>query len=441
MLDFAIDEMSELGSPSGGAVPAAERRAALTTFARFPALVPQPRLRHDFATLRYDELAWTSGRMRVAALPQSRRARAVVPEGTDVPALAVENAGGIVHAGSTYLQPTTQRGDTRVVLSSLADAASAVPQRVAAIRGRIARVAGDRFVALATAFQNCGAYVDIPPGVSLDAPLVLLWTGAPGSAQAIFPQTIVRVGAGSNVTFVERHVGNVDALLCGTVEIEVEPGAHVDYVVVQEIDDGARVLMSRGARCAQGASIAWHVAELGGALVRSTFATHLRGADARVETRVLSYPRGFAQVDVHVSCAHEATRTASATLSRGAASERGVGRFFGHVRIPRRAGGTTATMRADGLVLSRDAYIEAVPTLDIATNDVAAAHAATIGSLDEEQLFYVRTRGIARGAAERMLALAFFEPLIVRFPSDALRDEIRTALDALLDEIPETFTA
>lgn len=72
---------------------------------------------------------------------------------------------------------------------------------------------------------------------------------------------------------------------------------------------------------------------------------------------------------------------------------------------------------------------------------MAAAHAATIGSLDEEQLFYVRTRGIARGAAERMLALAFFEPLIVRFPSDALRDEIRTALDALLDEIPETFTA
>ena len=96
-------------------------------------------------------------------------------------------------------------------------------------------------------------------------------------------------------------------------------------------------------------------------------------------------------------------------------------------------------MRDDALVLSRDAYLEATPVLDIAANDVGAEHAATVGALDEEELFYVQSRGIARGRAERMIALAFFEPAIVRFPSDALRDEIRTALDAQLDEVPATF--
>jgi Fe-S cluster assembly scaffold protein SufB len=77
--------------------------------------------------------------------------------------------------------------------------------------------------------------------------------------------------------------------------------------------------------------------------------------------------------------------------------------------------------------------------LEIAAHDVKAFHAATVGSLDEEQLFYVATRGIARGRAERMIALAFFEPAIARFPGEALRDEVRTALDGRLDDLPETF--
>jgi Fe-S cluster assembly protein SufD len=90
-------------------------------------------------------------------------------------------------------------------------------------------------------------------------------------------------------------------------------------------------------------------------------------------------------------------------------------------------------------LLSRDAYLEAIPALDIGSNDVSASHAATVGALDEEELFYVQSRGIARGRAERMIALAFFEPAIARFPGEALRDEVRTALDAELDDVPETF--
>lgn len=86
----------------------------------------------------------------------------------DAPALAVDNAGGIVHAGSAYLQPVTTRGDACVTLAALGDAVRAVPERVGAVRGRIARVADDRFVALATAFQNCGACVDVPPGIALE---------------------------------------------------------------------------------------------------------------------------------------------------------------------------------------------------------------------------------------------------------------------------------
>jgi Fe-S cluster assembly protein SufD len=124
---------------------------------------------------------------------------------------------------------------------------------------------------------------------------------------------------------------------------------------------------------------------------------------------------------------------------RAVATERGQGIARGTIAIRPDTHRCDASFRADALVLSRDAYLEAVPALDIASNDVAAHHAATVGALDEEELFYVQSRGIARGRAERMIALAFYEPAIARFPSEALRDEVRTALDVALDDIPETF--
>ncbi len=84
-----------------------------------------------------------------------------------------------------------------------------------------------------------------------------------------------------------------------------------------------------------------------------------------------------------------------------------------------------------------DAHIDSIPALEIAANDVRAFHGATVGSIDEEQLFYAQSRGIARGEAERMIALGFFEPAVTRFPGEALRNEIRTALDGKLDEATE----
>lgn len=439
-LEIALDELEEIGSSSGGAVPVAERRAALATYldvarVRVPRHV---RLRHDYDDLGFDDLAWSSGRARVATLPQTHAMPARGSSG-DAPSLAVENSGGIVHVGSTYLQPNAIRGDERLTIAALADVARDGQARD--IRGQIARARDDRFIALATAFQNCGAYVEVPAGVAIDAPVQIVFTGAPGAPQAIFPQIVVRVGPNARVTIVERHVGNVDAFVCGTVELEIARGARVDYVVVQEIDDGARIIVSRAARCASGATVAWHLAELGGALVRSSVASELKGDASTAETNELTFARGFGNVDLRVRCAHVGQRGVSQSVVRAAAIDRGVGRIVGDVAIGDGACGSDAAMRIDGLVLSRDAYLEAVPSLEIATNEIAAAHAATIGSLDEDQLFYVRTRGISRGRAERMLALAFFEPAISRFPGDALRDEVRTALDKRLDDVADTFAS
>lgn len=447
MLAEALDAFEELGDDGGGAVAAGTRHAALRAYAAFaPERGLPARWRHDYGALNFADLQWSTGRMPVPALPRHALARAGRDGSTegDAPALAVENAGGLVHLGSTYLEPPKRLGDPRVTMRSLADAMRAQPEGlrqdgVHALLGRIVPFAVDRFTALATAFQNCGAFVDVPAQLQLDAPLQLVWSARPGEPQAVFPHTIVRVGANARATLFERHLGATESFVDGIVEIDLAEGARLDYVVVQEADEGARLFFRRAARCAAGATIGWHIADLGGALVRQTTLAELSGDSAAVDLNGLFFARGFAHVDWRAALIHNAPRTRSRTVVRSAAAGRGQGRFDGVVRIDAGAHEADASMRDDALVLSRDAHLDATPALEIAAHDVKAFHAATVGSLDEEQLFYVATRGIARGRAERMIALAFFEPAIARFPGEALRDEVRTALDGRLDDLPETF--
>jgi Fe-S cluster assembly protein SufD len=422
MLADALDAFDELGAAAGGAIDSATRRRALRTYLAFGPerrSVPQ-RWRHRYASLPFDDLFWSTGRVRVPS---------------------AERATGIVHAGSAYLQPPAPAGDPRVALLSLADATRSFPERVAAVHGRVVAPEVDRFVALSTAFQNCGAFLDVPAGIVLDEPIPLVWTTRPGPQGAIFPHTAIRLGAGARATVIERHLGDSEAFVAGVVEIDLAQGAGLDYVIVQQADDGTRIIVRRAARCAERASVRWHHAELGGALCRSAFATRLEGDAAAGDVNALFFPTGFANVDLTIDLEHVAAATTSMTVVRSVAKDLALGKFAGEVHIGPAARGSRASMRADALVLSRDAYIEAMPALDIDTNDVSAFHAATIGSLDEEQLFYAQSRGINRSNAERMVALAFFEPAIAGFPSEALREEIRAALDSRLEEVPETFAS
>jgi len=439
LLTAVIGELDELGERGGGAVDAVTRESALRAFldASRERLVRPAQWRHDYAALGFAGLEWSSGRARVPALPRATPPAA--DAAGDLPALAVENAGGIVHAGSTYLEPFQAAGDARVTLASLADARRAWPERVDGVHLRIVTPETDRFTALATAFQNCGAYVDVPDGVQIAAPLQLLWMARPGTPSAVFPHTVIRLGAGARATIVERHLGGPDTFIAGIVEAELGPGARLDYVAVQQTDEGARVFLRRRARCAAAASIGWHIADLGGALVRSACGAQLAGGRASAETNAFFFARGFAHVDCIVDVDHDISRTESRTTVRSAATDRGRGRFSGALRFGSNATRCVATMRDDGLILSREAYLDAAPVLAVPADHVSASHATNIGSLDEEELFYVQSRGITRGLAERMMAMAFFEAAIARFPSDALRDEVRTALDARLDEVPDTF--
>jgi len=415
-LDAAVAVLANAGERSGGVLDADERRAALTRYetAMLPGGRPSRGWRHDYAKLRFDELRYTSDRV-------------AIPEST----------GALVHRGATVLTaPGSVVSDSRVTVLPLADAAR--DERFRALIPALDEGAqADKFAALATAFQNCGAFVHVPAGVVLDTPIQLVFAQAEPYADAIFPRIVVVLGEGARATVLERQIGEGAGLVCGVVSAQLGANAELDYAAIQQLGEEARVLMYRSAHTGAAAKVRWHLAELGATLARTVLGTHLEAGGADTECDALFFNTGFQHVELTTNTEHAVGNTHSSTIVRTAAADRGQGRFFGNITIRPHAHGSDASLRDDALLLSRRAHIDSVPALAIAANDVSAYHGATVGSLDQDALFYAASRGIARPDAVRMVALAFFEPAIARFPGDALREEIRTALDDKIDAATE----
>ena len=285
-----------------------------------------------------------------------------------------------------------------------------------------------KFAHLALAHAGLGAFIYVPADCALDEPIVVRYRAA--ANEAIFPYTVVLAERGARVTVIERLELGPEAFVCGVAEIVTDAGADVTYASAQFAPENARVLFTRAARPGRDARVAWANAELGAGLSVSDVVVTIAqpGVDANIAT--LFFPTGTQHVDVVSNIEHRVGDATSDTLVKSAASGRGQGRFVGNIRIAANAQHSDAALRDDALLLSEGAHIDSVPALEIAANDVKAYHGATVGALDQDSIFYMTSRGIERAQAERMIALGFFEPAIDRFPTEALREELRTALQA-----------
>ncbi|MGA8576633.1 MAG: Fe-S cluster assembly protein SufD [Candidatus Cybelea sp.] len=319
--------------------------------------------------------------------------------------------------------------DPAVVVCNLATAAREHPQRLSRAFAT-SEIAASKFGALAHAFAGRGVFVYVPADHACDEPIVIRYHAAAGST--IFPWSVVLAERGARVTVIERITADAGTLICGAAEVVTGDHADVTCAVLQDADPEARVITSRAARPGRDSRIAWNLAEIGGALAAGDLRVSVEAPGADAHVTAIFFPRGSQHVDMINTIDHRAGEATSETLVKSAATERGQARFLGNIRIAAHAQGSDARLRDDALLLSPTAHVDSVPALEIAANDVKAYHGATVGAIDAEQIFYMESRGIERAAAERMIALGFFEPAIVCFPTAALRDEIRAALAAKL---------
>ena len=275
-----------------------------------------------------------------------------------------------------------------------------------------------------------GTLIEIPDGAQLDEPIVIAYDLDDVS---VVPTTRVVAGAGARATIVERLWGGSDgrtvALAC---DVLIGERADITYTVVQTAVTGAHIEATRRSEVAGGGHIAWNIALLGGAATVDSVVSRHDASGASTEIAALFFPVARENVQLTTEVRHDRPSTTSQTVVRSIAAGHGRGRYFGNIRIAALAHGSEASLRDDTLLIGKNARIDAIPALEIAANDVKAFHGATVGAIDDEHIFYLMSRGIDRDAAEKLIALGFFEPALARFPGEALRDEIRTLLEGKL---------
>jgi Fe-S cluster assembly protein SufD len=345
-------------------------------------------------------------------------------------------AGLLVQHNSTttiaHLDPAIRRG---VHFESIDAAVADHPELVEPYLHTLVPFDRTKFTALHAAFRTGGTFVYVPRDTALELPLqALTYLDAHGAA--IFPHTLLIVDAGSEVTFIDRYVSPDlrRAFSNAITEIYVGDGAHVRYVSIQEWGSGVTHLGIQRATVGRDATLRTLNIGFGASLAR-----------AEAET-VLAEPGGFSEMlgvffadeDQHFDHRsiqdHVAPNCTSDLLYKGALRDHSRAVYSGWVHVRPDAQKTNAMQTSRNIVLSEHAKADAIPNLEIEANDVRCGHAASVGPVDEDAIFYLTSRGIPRAEAERLIVSGFFQEVLDRVKIDEVREGAEKAIQAELDQ-------
>lgn len=313
----------------------------------------------------------------------------------------------------------------------------ALEQEPALLEGRLAQGRSEHFAALNTALFTEGLWIHVAAGVVLEEPLQLIHVLPTISAPGVsYPRVLVTAEAGSEATLIETYAGEASEQLTNSVvEVELGRNAKLDHVRIHE---NAGLQVGRvDVRQDADSSYRSVVVTLGGALLRFDVRVLLQGQGAECRLDGAYLVDGNDHVDHHTLVEHQAPRCRSNQTYRGIASGHGTAVFDGLVVVHRDAQKTEAHQENRNLLLSDTATVHTKPHLEIDADDVVCSHGVTVGSLDESQLFYLRTRGVPEDLARAMLIYAFIERVVDEVGHEPSRDRLR---EAVLSRIPEGQT-
>ncbi len=319
--------------------------------------------------------------------------------------------------------------DHGVVVADLREAARTHEDVVRAHLLSLAQVEFDKFEALGAALFAGGAFVHVPAGVVLDRALRVAHRVHGDGVFAERSLVVIGENAEAEVVFDLSTVGADDAaMLHAGLEVHVAPGARCRLVFIQTA--GRRFVHAPVIRCrVEGdASLETVTVALGGALVKSLQTTEIVGKGATVKALGIVFADGRQHFDHHTLQDHLVGQNSSDLDYRAVVAERARSSYTGNLRIGLEGAGADAHQRNHNLLLHDTARADTIPELEILTNDVSCSHAAAVGPLDEEMIFFCTSRGLSEEQARRVIISGFLEPVITRIPGDDLQDRVRTAL-------------
>ena len=425
-----IDAIAPL--PGETAWLVADRQAGFDAFEALPAESnPLYTTYFDLRTVQLADAALTP-------TPQIAPVETELPEGTD--GLLVIEEGDLT--GVALSPEATAAG---VTLTSIADLATRDPERVRALLddGSVLP-ADDRFAQLTRALWSQGVVLDVPAGVRLARPVIIRWhAGEPD--RALISRTFISLGEGASATVLEELLSSGPApldggqsYLAGTLEVRLARDARLELASLQELPATTVAFQHRNAIIGEGATLHWALAQLGSRLVRSRVDNRLEGDRSSVEQVEIVFGGSDQVFDLTSYTHHVGRDTTGNLLSKGALLDRARSFMKGMIVIDRSAVGTDSFLGEFGMNLAKATRSVAIPSLEIDQPDCRrAAHASSVGPIDESQLFYLESRGIPPDEARKFIVLGFLEPVVARVPvadaQDRLRDLLEQKWDAGVD--------
>jgi len=321
----------------------------------------------------------------------------------------------------------------------VADLASRWERLASAQRSRLS-TADHPLAALNTAYTQAGAWLRVPDGVRIaeSVHVVFVASGTPDLAPQ--PRLLIELGRAAEVTVIQHFIdaGEPSGWINSVTEIEQAAGSRLSLIRLQEHAATHTHTALLAADLAAGATASIGLIDLGGRLVRNDVDVKLREAGAAIELFGVFLAANGQHVDEHTRIDHLAPETRSHETFRGIIGRRGHGVFNGKVVVHRGAQRIDAHQSNDNLLLSDQAEIDTKPELEIYADDVKCSHGSTVGELDGEQLFYLRSRGVDEPSARELLTIAFAATILERIPESALREQINARAATRLRALSET---
>ena len=288
---------------------------------------------------------------------------------------------------------------------------------------------GDRFEALHEAFASDGVVIDVARGARVMAPvLVDLQSTTPGGLA--LPRVRVQAAGSSQAAVVvrQRSAAGVTSLVVPRFEIDAGPGARIALTVVQEWGDETTAIARHHYVVGRDATVILAEAGLGGRYSRLHLTVDLVGDGGAAEIVGAYFGDREQTLDYRYILRHAARATTSQMFLKGAVAGDSRSVFSGLIRIEPEGQKTSAHQTNRNLVLSEGAEAHSVPNLEILADDVRCGHGSAVGPLDEEQRYYLMSRGLDRPRADRLQVKGFFEEALLRFPDRSLEPELRSGI-------------
>ena len=341
-----------------------------------------------------------------------------------------------------------------VEAGSLAAKIESDPAELEPLLGRYFDSGRDAFSALNTAFLEDGAYIRVRKGTVVEEPICLLFVSSSAAPEATspvpaagaimtHPRNLIVVGENAHAGFLEDYVSlGQDAAFCNSVTVLLA-GDHsvATHSMIERENLHSFNVSTLRIQQGRASDVASHSLLLGGALVRNNVHPVLAGEGAECLINGLFVGGGKQHLDNYMLVEHASPRCASRQFYNGILDGHSSGVFHGRIIVQKDAQKTDSKQTNRNLLLSDDARIDTKPQLEIYADDVKCTHGATIGQIDAEALFYLRSRAISESDARKLLLVAFASECLDRMKPGPVRERMEKLIQTCLAQVANSVTA